>query len=110
MYKAENGGSTVGKSGKRWLWNAGSNVDAPKGELDHVPELKWSKGKSDKEAKSQSDKDGDLSFDDLPEAELLKEAGFDTLEKVSGASDKELTDVNGIGAATLKKIRETLNA
>lgn len=112
MYKAENSGSTTGKSGKRWLWNAGDEVDAPKGELDHVPELKWSKSEK---AKGKSEKESDdsknyLSFEDLPEHELLAEAGLDSLDKVAGASDEELTAVNGIGPATVKKIRESLNA
>lgn len=43
-------------------------------------------------------------------AELLYGAGFTGVEAVTSASDEELRDVDGIGAATLKKIREASDA
>lgn len=48
MYKAETGGSTNGKSGVRYAWNAGDDVDAEKGELDHVDTLTWVEESNDK--------------------------------------------------------------
>ena len=39
---------------------------------------------------------------------LLREAGFDTLEKIRAASDEELDGVLGIGAGTVWCIRRAL--
>lgn len=36
----------------------------------------------------------------------LKEAGYDSIESVSAASDQALLDLDGIGDASLAKIRE----
>ena len=38
-------------------------------------------------------------------AEVLKDAGFDTLEAILDASDEDLLAVDSIGKATVKKIR-----
>lgn len=39
---------------------------------------------------------------------LLKKAGLNTVEKIINASDDVITAINGIGKATLNKIRESL--
>lgn len=72
MYKAQNSGGTKGKSGKYWTWKAG-NVDAPKGELDHVAGMEWQgEEMTKKEIKKTLDEkgieyDGRSSKDDLLE-------------------------------------------
>lgn len=38
--------------------------------------------------------------------QLLSDAGYDTLEKVRGASDEELLGIKGLGEKTLEEIRE----
>lgn len=50
--------------------------------------------------------------DILTEAQLeaLAEAGFDSPESISAATDEELDAVQGIGPATVTKIREALAA
>lgn len=40
-YKAKNGGSTTGKSGRHYRFNMGQTVYAPKGELDHCNSVEW---------------------------------------------------------------------
>lgn len=40
------------------------------------------------------------------QAESLKEAGFDTAEKIRAASDDELDSVDGIGPAAVAKLRD----
>ena len=40
---------------------------------------------------------------------ILKENGFDTAEKIRGASDADLWALAGVGRATLKKIRDATN-
>lgn len=49
--------------------------------------------------------DLEVDFEDLPEHELLAEAGYDTLDAVAMASDEQLREINGIGPKTLAKIR-----
>lgn len=46
----------------------------------------------------------DIDFEDLPASNLLKNAGYDTLEKVEQATGDELLEINGIGPATLDDI------
>lgn len=57
MYKAKKAGGTKGKSGKYWTWVKG-DVNAPKGELDHVSSLERKGKMSKKEIKSQLDEKG----------------------------------------------------
>jgi len=40
-------------------------------------------------------------------SELLLEAGFDSVQKITNASDKELLSIKGIGKASLKILRQT---
>lgn len=40
MYKADKPGGTLGTNGRYYTWTPGE-VDAPKGELDHVPGMEW---------------------------------------------------------------------
>jgi len=40
MYKGKTDSSARGKSGVRYEWNAGDEIDAPKGDLDH-PNVEW---------------------------------------------------------------------
>lgn len=44
----------------------------------------------------------------FPARMQLIKAGYDTVEKVSAASDDELENLEGVGDATVKKIREEL--
>lgn len=44
--------------------------------------------------------------DPLAEFPQLREAGFTSVERVRAASDEELLALPGIGAATLKKLRD----
>jgi len=44
----------------------------------------------------------------FPARALLIKAGFDTMEKVDAADDKTLIDIQGVGAETLKQIREAI--
>lgn len=46
---------------------------------------------------------------DFPARSLLVDAGFDTVEAVTAASDSDLTDIDGIGSATVQKIRDALS-
>lgn len=56
------------------------------------------------EAKSAPGSDtGDL--DGFPGADALAAGGFDSREKIRAASDEDLLALDGIGEATLKKIR-----
>lgn len=98
MYKAKFGGSARDKKGVRYSWNAGDEIEASEGTLDHVDGLEWAGKKKPKKK--------ELEFKNLPNEEALAEAGFDTLEKVKSATDEELLEVNGIGNSSLKKIRE----
>jgi hypothetical protein len=45
----------------------------------------------------------------FPHKERLEAAGFDTLEAVRGATDKQLTDLPVIGKKAVQDIREALN-
>jgi len=96
MYKASNSGSAIGKKGVRYSWNAGDEIDAPEGALNHVGGLKWINSKPEKKEEG------------IPEEILgkLAEAGFESAEKIAEATDEELLAINGIGPATLKIIRE----
>lgn len=49
--------------------------------------------------------DTDLVPEDFPGREDLAKAGITTLSSVRGASDDELLALDGIGEATVKKIR-----
>jgi len=40
-------------------------------------------------------------------AKMLIEAGFDSVQKITNASDKELLSIKGIGKASLKILRQT---
>lgn len=44
--------------------------------------------------------------DDFPSAALLIDAGYTTHAKVAKATDEELLAIDGVGQATLEKIRE----
>ncbi|HEY0003727.1 MAG TPA: hypothetical protein VGB17_02865 [Pyrinomonadaceae bacterium] len=44
-------------------------------------------------------------YEDFPNKEQLEGAGFDSIEKIRGASDDELDAVEGIGPASIEKIR-----
>jgi hypothetical protein len=44
--------------------------------------------------------------EDFPARELLIAAGYDTLDLVKNASDEDLDAIDGIGPATVEKIRE----
>ena len=45
---------------------------------------------------------------DFPARSILIVEGFDTVERVTGATDEQLTAIIGIGTATAKKIRAAL--
>lgn len=49
-----------------------------------------------------------VAIESKPAARLLIEAGFDTLEKLRGATDNELLDLNGVGPKAVEKLREWL--
>lgn len=55
----------------------------------------------------EGDEAGDLSAYDLTDAQLaaLQEAGFHTTADIAAASDDDLMDVDGIGKATVRKLR-----
>jgi ERCC4-type nuclease len=53
---------------------------------------------------------GDLKDVKPGTAELLRKAGFDSFAKLKTATDEELLDVQGIGGATLERIRDALDA
>lgn len=46
--------------------------------------------------------------EDFPAREALIGGGFDSLAKVNAASDDELLEIEGVGAATVEKIRAAL--
>jgi ERCC4-type nuclease len=43
-----------------------------------------------------------------PAERALRGAGFDTVEKVASASDKELLALHGVGRSAINRIREEL--
>lgn len=47
--------------------------------------------------------------DDFPKGDLLRDAGFETIEGVDAAMDEALTEINGIGPNSLEEIRDTLD-
>ena len=49
---------------------------------------------------------GDSTPPEYPYADVLKAGGFNDWQAVQGASDDDLLDVDGIGPARLKEIRE----
>jgi ERCC4-type nuclease len=62
-----------------------------------------------KQQKQESPKDVDDSLPGgFPARMQLMKAGFKTKQEVRGASDEELTAIEGVGEATVKKIREAV--
>lgn len=72
MYKATESGGTKGKSGKYWTWKPG-NVDAPKGELDHVEGMEWQGSEMTKKEIKEKLDDAGIEYDGRSKKEdLLK--------------------------------------
>lgn len=100
MYIALTSGSTTGKSGARYQWNAGDVVEgAKKGELDHVKSLIWDKG-AGKEASSLPEA--------LPGRDAFEAAGITSIEEIRALENP--TKVKGVGKATAKELAEWLAA
>lgn len=101
-YKCKHNGST-NYGGKYIRYKEGEN-DVPAGSLDHVGSCEMI-SKSDVQ-NTAVEQPSQLRFnEDYPGYDELKEAGYDSVESVDQASDDDLLSVDGIGPATLKKIR-----
>lgn len=97
MYKAKKGGSATSKDGRTYRFTAGKLVEgAEEGSLDHCPSVEW-----------VEESNGGLP-EDFPAKELLEEAGYDSIEKISEATAKDLTEIKGIGKATAEDIFEAI--
>lgn len=71
MYKAINGGSATGQSGRLYRFNAGDDIPAFKGELDHCKSVIWIQ--SDKEPSVETVKprqSSDYTIAELREMDL----------------------------------------
>ena len=71
-----------------------------------------SSGKSSKKAKTESKSKKEISVDDLDISDklkaLLKEAGFDTVEKIKKSSKTEILSIKGIGPKAVDSIFEAI--
>ena len=80
------------------LYRAGKDVEVPEGFEA------WRTGSS-KPATSEGGATGEEAKP-IPYSDVLAAHGFKTPEQIRGASDEELLDVDGIGPARLREIRE----
>lgn len=79
------------------LYRAGKEVEVPEGFEA------WRTG-AEKPAPSGGGEGGEKK--EIPYADVLAAQGFTTPEQIRSASDEELLDVDGIGPARLREIRE----
>lgn len=86
MYKAITGGSVTDENGRLYRFSTGSNVDAPKGALDHCKALIW----VGKEVKQDPDHSTNYTIAELRDMDL---------------SDKEDAFFEGDKRETIDKLR-----
>lgn len=84
-------------------WGPGKNVEIPQGLYDRLVAAGVIGGKDDGGSGAGS------IFDEIPTsaAEALRAAGFATEGDLRDATEEELRAVEGVGDATIKKIRES---
>ena len=81
------------------LYRAGKDVEVPDGFEA------WRTG-ADKPASASGGGAAGEEKNGIPYADVLAAQGFRTPAQIRGASDEELLDVDGIGPARLREIRE----
>jgi len=112
MWYVINGNGSTKVNGHFVHYENGTPIEAPKGAFDHldVDVRKATKEEVSMITRDQvrttvvNDSEKRIS-EDFPGYDSLTKAGYDSYDKIEALSDKELLAIDGIGPATLKKIR-----
>lgn len=86
MYKAKNQGSVIIKGGQLIRYDAGSEIDLPKGSLDHCPDLEWIAPRKNAE--------GPKSLEDM------------TVKELKSLAEEKGIEVSGRKADLIEQIKE----